>query len=284
MGNIKDIKTRIESITSTRQITKAMKMVAASKLRRAQENILAARPYADFIYQMLVNIKFKNRANEHKIFLKSESGKRLILVVTADRGLCGGFNYNITKKASEVIEKSDIETDIVCVGKKGFDFFRSRNFDIENKFLNLFNEMDFSVSVDICESFFNKFLKNDYSEVYVVYNEFKSAIEQNVIAKKILPIELNEKDKISPLDYIYEPNEDEIIEELAHKYIDVEIWRILLESSAAEQGGRMTAMDSATENASEMISSLTLQYNRERQAKITTEIIEIVSGAEAINQ
>ncbi|MEA1971719.1 MAG: ATP synthase F1 subunit gamma [Candidatus Cloacimonadota bacterium] len=283
MGNIKDIKTRIESITSTRQITKAMKMVAASKLRKAQEKILAARPYADYINDMLVKIKFKNLVSEHKVFNPAEFGKRLILIVTADRGLCGAFNYNIIKQAAEVLE-NEKPTEIVCVGKKGFDFFKKQDFTMKTHFVDLFNEMDFSKSVDICSSFFDDYLKGIYNEVHVVYNEFKSAIEQNIVSKKLLPIEPHHAEKISPLDYIYEPSAEEIIEELAHKYIDVEIWRILLESSAAEQGGRMTAMDNATENASDLISSLTLQYNRERQAKITTEIIEIVSGAEAINQ
>lgn len=286
MGNIKDIKTRIESIKSTRQITKAMKMVAASKLRKAQEKIVAARPYADKISDILTRIKFKNVGAEHRVFQPIESGNRLVLIVTADRGLCGSFNYNIIKKASEILadEKNLKPTDIVCVGKKGYDFFSKRDYSMKTKFTDLFNEMDFGKSVDICDSFFSDYLNGEYSEVYVVYNEFKSAIEQNIIAKKILPIEVDENADISPVDYLYEPDEDSVIEELAHKYIDVEIWRILLESSAAEQGGRMTAMDNATENASDLISSLTLQYNRERQAKITTEIIEIVSGAEAINQ
>ncbi|MDY6916137.1 MAG: ATP synthase F1 subunit gamma [Candidatus Cloacimonadota bacterium] len=283
MGNTRDIKNRIESIRSTRQITNAMKMVAAAKLRRAQEKIMSARPYADSINKMLRTLKLKNTFTEHQLLYPNQnSSKNAFVFVTSDRGLCGGFNSLISKEAITYLQQHK-NTEVICIGKKGYDFIRrNTNLNIAEKYLNFFNEMDFSVSKNIAEDLLQKYLNGEYGKIDILYNEFKSAIQQNIIIKQLLPIVPEEDDSISTLDFIYEPDDDTIIDKLGEKYIEVEIWRIMLESSAAEQGARMTAMDSATENAEDLISELTLSYNRARQSSITTEIIEISSGAEAL--
>lgn len=282
MANIKEIKTRIESVKNTKQITNAMKMVAAANLRKAQDRILKARPYADHVNDMLRTIKYKNITNNHPLLQDAEEdGDQACVVVTSDRGLCGSFNSQIIKEALKYIDQNP-EADIICIGKKGYDFLKKRTDKIIEKYLNLFNEMDFSVSKNIAQQIIDLFLEQNYNRIDVLYNEFKSAIQQNIIVKQILPIIPIETETLSKLDYLYEPDENTIIDELGRKYINVDIWRIMLESSAAEQGARMTAMDSATDNAADLIDTLTLTYNRARQAAITKEIIEIASGAEAI--
>ncbi len=284
MANLREIKTRIESIKSTKQITNAMKMVAASKLRKAQDNIINARPYADHVNNMLRTLKNKNISTDHPLLAEATGkGKTACVVVTSDRGLCGSFNTHIIKKAIIHLEKN-LDADLICIGKKGYDYFKKHSTNVTENYINLFNEMDFSVSTEVAEKILSLFLDENYDKIDVIYNEFKSAIQQDIILKQLLPIVPIESDEISKLDYVYEPDEETIIYELGKKYIHVDIWRIMLESSAAEQGARMTAMDSATENAAELIDKLVLHYNRARQAAITTEIIEIASGAEAIQQ
>ena len=284
MANLREIKTRIESVKSTKQITNAMKMVAASKLRKAQDNIINARPYADHINDMLRTLKNKNISSDHPLLAEiSGKGKTAYVVVTSDRGLCGSFNTHIIKEAIANL-KENPDADMICIGKKGYDYFRKHSTNVTEHYINLFNEMNFGVSADVAEKLLNLFLDENYDQINVIYNEFKSAIQQDIVVKQLLPIIPVESEESSKLDFIYEPNEDTIIYELGRKYIHVDIWRIMLESSAAEQGARMTAMDSATENAIELIDKLTLNYNRARQAAITTEIIEISSGAEAIQQ
>ena len=284
MANLREIKTRIESVKSTKQITNAMKMVAASKLRKAQDNIINARPYADHVNDMLRTLKIKNISSDHPLLAEATGkGKTAYVVVTSDRGLCGSFNTHIIKEAIvNLTENSD--ADLICIGKKGYDYFKKHSTNVTEHYINLFNEMNFSVSVDVSEKILSLFLDENYDKVNVIYNEFKSAIQQDIVVKQLLPIVPIESEDVSKLDYVYEPDEETIIYELGRKYIHVDVWRIMLESSAAEQGARMTAMDSATENAIELIDKLTLNYNRARQAAITTEIIEISSGAEAIQQ
>lgn len=284
MANIRDIKTRIESIRNTKQITNAMKMVAAAKLRRSQDAIIQARPYANQINSMLRQIRARNRDIEHEVMQNSKNKTRTaLIVVTSDKGLCGAFNSNITKKAKEYIANNP-QTDVICLGKKGFDAIRKVSSNVINQYINLFNEMDFSVSKQLGEYVMNLFLSEGYGKIEVIYNEFKSAIQQEIVVKQLLPI-IPEELKTDNFNESFEcePDEETLVAELANKYIDVELWRIMLESSAAEQGARMTAMDSATENAAELINELSLSYNRIRQAEITKEIIEISSGAAAIN-
>jgi len=283
MANIRDIKTRIDSVTSTRQITNAMKMVAAAKLRKSQNRIVAARPYANHINEMLRILKKKNKTSLHPLLDETDTdGKRALIVVTADKGLCGSFNSVVLRRATSYL-KDHPDVDVICLGKKGYEFLRKRHGSIVKHYLDLFNEMDFSVSKDVADYALQLYMEEDYSRIDVLYNEFKSAIQQDLVIKPLLPIIPTENEEVSTMDFVYEPDEDAIVEELGYKYIHVEIWRIMLESSAAEQGARMTAMDSATDNASDLISMLSLQYNRARQASITNEIIEIASGAEAIN-
>ncbi|MDP8220800.1 MAG: ATP synthase F1 subunit gamma [Candidatus Stygibacter frigidus] len=285
MGNIRDIKTRIDSIRNTRQITNAMKMVASAKLRKAQKGIINARPYADNINRMLATIKFKTKETHQKIFIQPKSdAKTALVVVTADRGLCGSFNSFVIKAAIQYMNDHP-KTDLFCIGKKGFDIFKKKDVKMIKSYTGLFNEMNFNVSIEIANDLKQHFFMNKYDHIEVIYNEFKNIMQQNVIHKQVLPIpDVEELEGVSLLDFLYEPDEDEVIEELTNKYINVEIWRILLESSAAEQAARMTAMDNATDNATDLIESLTLNYNMVRQAAITNEIIEIASGAEAQNQ
>ncbi len=285
MANIRDIKNRIVSVKNTKQITNAMKMVAASKLRKAQEKIISAREYADYLDLMIRTVKFKNPSSENPFItnMADTKKKKVLVVITADRGLCGSFNSNIIRAAKKFINANP-ETDVICIGKKGYDTIRKSSDKVVEKFLNLFNSMDFSHSKAISRFIIKLYLEDNYNKIDVIYNEFKSAIQQNVIERQLLPIVPLESDVVSTVDYLYEPDEETLINELGEKHVDVEIWRMLLESSAAEQGARMTAMDNATENANDLIAQLTLLHNRARQSSITTEIIEIASGAEAINK
>ncbi len=281
MANIRDIKRRIQSIKNTKQITNAMKMVATAKLRRSKERILNARPYANQVAEILYNIKSHNKFLQVPVFTQVENPQKpLLIVVTSDRGLCGSFNHNIIKKSvKKVYENSNL--DIICIGKKGYDYLKRRTDRIIKHYLGIFNQMNFDVSAEIGDYIYNLFLNEGYDSIEIIYNEFVSVIQQNVIHKKIFPIETKEENA-NLIDYVYEPDEISIVNEVIKKYVKIELWRVLLESSAAEQGARMTAMDSATDNATELIGELTLHYNRARQASITKEIIEISSGAEAI--
>ena len=281
MANIRDIKTRIQSIKNTRQITNAMKMVSTAKLRKSKERIINARPYANVINRILKNIKERNKMLQLPIFDDVKNpNKRLLVVVTSDRGLCGSFNTNIIKHALKLVSE-DSNLGLVCIGKKGFDYLKKRSDNIVEKYVGFFNEMNFKISSEIADMLLDLFLSQGYDSIEILYNEFVSVIQQDIVHKKLFPIEV-ENSETNVVDYIYEPDEETIIEELVKKYIRVEIWRTMLESSAAEQGARMTAMDSATDNATELINELTLHYNRARQAAITKEIIEISSGAEAL--
>ena len=283
MANIRDIKRRIQSVKNTKQITNAMKMVATAKLRRSKERIFNARPYANQIAEILYNIKAHNKFLQMPVFTKIENPQKpLLIVVTSDRGLCGSFNHNVIKKAAKLLYENE-KLDLICIGKKGYDYFKKRTDRIIEKYIGIFNQMKFGVSGEIGDFVYDLFINKGYDSIEVIYNEFVSVIKQNVIHKKIFPIEQREeKENRNFIDYVYEPDEVTIIGEIIKKYARIEMWRIMLESSAAEQGARMTAMDSATDNAAELIAELTLHYNRARQASITKEIIEIASGAEAI--
>ncbi len=287
MGNIRDIKVRINSVTNTKQITNAMKMVAASKLRKAQERVVNIRPYANYLDLMLRTLQLKNQDTEHPLLKgKSTKAKELIVIITADKGLCGSFNSSIMRFSLKYLLTVDLEqTDLYLVGRKGYDFFRKNpKYNVVKTYLGLPNYVQMEDVHEITEFLLTEYLSNKYSTVKVIYNEFKSAIQQNLVCKQILPIVPLESEIVSRTDFVYEPDAETLIEELGKKYINIEIMRNLLESAAAEQGARMTAMDNATTNAGVIIDALTLQYNRERQQTITTEIIEVASGAEAIGK
>ncbi len=283
MGNINDIKERIGSVQSTKQITNAMKMVAAAKMRKAQQNMFKARPYAHKIMEMTRIVKFKNRMSDN-IFLKetAPSGKTLYVFVTADRGLCGSFNSQITRTGDSLLADSP-DSDIICIGKKSFDYFRKKTDKVIADYTGMMEKFNFDITSEIADKIKELYLSNQYSKVVVLFNEFKSVMQQTIGQLQLLPIPAMEEENVSMVDYVYEPDADMVIDNLIERYLHFQMWQVFLESSASEQSSRMTAMDSATENAKDLIGKLELQYNRERQASITTEIIEVASGAEAIN-
>jgi F-type H+-transporting ATPase subunit gamma len=281
-----DLRRRIRSVKNTQQITKAMKMVAAAKLRRAQERMMAARPYSAALRAVLQSLATRVEMGSHPLLAEREQeNKVLLLIVTADRGLAGAFNTNVIRGAQNAIaEKGWQEVHLLPIGRKAYDFFKRRPLPIKRHATQIYNALSIDTAREIAVEFTQDFLNGDFDAVYVIYNEFKSIMTQRVTLERLLPLErawVDEKGTEPAIDYLYEPSPEEILSELLPKHIEFQLYRVLLESAAAEQGARMTAMESATKNASEMISHLTLTYNRIRQAAITKEIIEIVSGAAA---
>jgi F-type H+-transporting ATPase subunit gamma len=279
-----DLRRRIRSVKNTQQITKAMKMVAAAKLRRAQERMMAARPYAAGLRQVLASVSTRVDINKHPLLAEREQEKKvLLLVVAADRGLAGAFNTNVLRAAQNAIaEKGWDEVELVPIGRKAFDFYKRRTIPIRRQPLHVYQALSLETAREISKGLSDDFLSGEFDAVYIVYNEFKSVIAQRVVVERILPLEKSwVEDSVPAIDYIYAPSAEAILSDLLPKHIEFQLYRVLLESAASEQGARMTAMESATKNASEMISHLTLTYNRIRQAAITKEIIEIVSGAAA---
>jgi len=284
MANLSDVKQRIKSVKSTEQITKAMKLVAASKLRKAQEAILTARPYAVKLMDVMNHLAARCNNDMHPLLENREGKKTLLLVVTADRGLCGAFNTNIVKKASQIIKSNpEHEFSLILAGKKGADYFKNRPHKVQEKLVGWTREFDYMQAAKIGESLAQLFIDKVVDKIYVVYNEFKSVMQQEVIQEQLLPIVPETlKETGEPVNYIYEPDEETLLEDILKRYMAVEVYRAFLESTASEHGARMTAMDSASRNAKEMIGDLTLFYNRTRQAAITKELIEVVNGAEAL--
>jgi len=287
MPSLKDIKKRIGSVKNTQQITKAMKMVAAAKLRRAQEAAVAARPYAEKLQMVLSHLAQREEADAHPLLTQRGKERALVVLMTADRGLCGGFNANVSKEAERFIKHNDLEyeaIDLMIIGRKGRDFLKSRMGDkIVKVYENITSDASYKTAQLIGEEILTLYSDGQYDGVYLLYNAFQSAIVQNVTFEQVLPINpAAAAIDDSAVDYIYEPCRAEVLAEILPKMVEVQLFRGLLESNASEQGARMSAMDSASRNASEMISKLTLQYNRARQAAITTELMEIISGAESI--
>lgn len=283
MPNTLDIRRRIRSVKNTQQITKAMKMVAAAKLRRAQERIVAARPYSGALQEILSSVATRVDPDQHPLLREREEKRVLLLVVTADKGLCGAFNGKIVSAAQKEIRRRKWdEVQLIPIGRKGNDFFRRRDIPIRYQAVNIFQALSAETAKDIARLVVDDYVEEKIDAVYVVYNEFKSVIAQIVRFDKLLPLTRAETEETT-IEYLYEPSPDEILRDLLPKYVEFQIYRTLLDSAAAEQGARMTAMEAATRNAGEMIESLTLKYNRIRQAAITTEIIEIVSGAAALD-
>ncbi|MFZ5434132.1 MAG: ATP synthase F1 subunit gamma [Calditrichota bacterium] len=284
MSGLKTIKRRIRSVQSTQQITRVMKMVAAAKLKRAQENIIAARPYALRLRQVIRELSTRVDRSHHPLLQVHETEEIGIIVVTGDRGLCGSFNTSIIRRGQKLIADDKKHTiRLVTVGRRGTDFFARRGHEITHRMSGFFNNLEFAHAIDLGNEIIERYIANDLDRVLVVYNEFKSAIQQNVVVEQLLPIEPDPADEHAiTADMIYEPSEDMILDAILPLYVKVQLWRILLESYAAEMGARMTAMESATDNAQELIDSLTLTYNKVRQAAITGEILEVVSGAEGL--
>ena len=288
MANLKDIKKRIGSVKNTQQITKAMKMVAAAKLRRAQDAAVAARPYAEKLQSVLSNLAQREEADGHALLSQRGTGRALIVLMTADRGLCGGFNANVSKEAEKFIRNNELgfdDIDLMIIGRKGRELLKNRVGDnITKVHENIASDMTYKTAQLIGEEVVDAYSDETYDAVYVIYNAFKSAIEQIVTVEQVLPIQPKEAEESQEesIDYIYEPNRGEVLSQLLPKMVEVQIFRALLESNASEQGARMSSMDSASRNAADMINKLTLQYNRARQAAITKELMEIISGAESI--
>lgn len=292
MATLRDIKRRITGISNTQQITRAMKMIAAAQLRKAQDNIINARPYARKINEVIDHLLSVEKNVNNELLFQRKYRRIAIVAVTSDRGMCGGFNMNIIRTVEELIsgEYKDFyagkNLDLYCIGKKNLDYFSKRNYPIKESFTGLFTRLKFETALKIVQLLKSSYLKGEIDKVILVYNEFKSVIQQNIVVEQLLPIQparTANNNKIGT-QYIYEPGKIEIINSLLPKKLNIQLWRALLESYAAELGARMTAMDMATENAKELIRSLRLTFNKERQASITKEIIEIVSGANAMKE
>jgi F-type H+-transporting ATPase subunit gamma len=281
-----DIRRRIRSVKNSQQITKAMKMVAAAKLRRAQERMFAARPYAAGLRKVLASVSTRVDISAHPLLQSREPESNVVvIVVTADRGLCGAFNANVIRAAQNFIRESAFESvSVLTIGRKGGDYFKRRPIPVRRNVM-VAQALSLGVVHEIAEGLIADFIEEKIDGVYVVYNEFKSIMAQDVRAERLLPITRDFDDVTATdqggIDYLYEPGPEQILSDLLPKHIEFQLYRVLLESAAAEQGARMTAMEAATKNASDMIEHLTLTYNRIRQAAITKEIIEIVSGASA---
>jgi len=286
VANLKEIRRRIRSVKNTQQITKAMKMVAATKLRHAQEAILEARPYADAMADVLSAVAVRVGPEAHPLLEVRPENKVLLVVVAADKGLCGSFNANILRSATNFLEenrKKDLTVE--TAGRKVSDFFKRRAYELRKCHDSIFLRLEYSTADEMAEGFKAAFLEEGFDAVYLLYNEFKSVIQQKVRVRRLLPVarsDMGLEGPVEVVDYLYEPPPAELLRELLPRHVSTQVWRALLESNAAEQGARMTSMDSATKNAGEMIDSLTLKMNKIRQAAITTEILEVVSGAEAL--
>ncbi len=284
MPNLRDIRRRIRGVKSTQQVTRAMKIVAAAKLRRAQDRILATRPYAQRMLQVLNSLATRANPEEHPLLHTRGVDKLELVVMTADKGLCGSFNTNIIKRAGQFIEenKGRVLT-LHMVGRKGRDFFRRRRAPITRDYVDVFRKVEYAHAARIASDIIERYVSKDLDAVHLVYNEFKSVIQQRVVVEQLLPIRrLETVEPLAHQDYLYEPSPRRLLDTLLPKHVEYQILRALLESAAAEFGARMAAMDSATRNAGDMIQSLTLTMNRVRQAAITREIIEVVSGAQAL--
>ena len=283
MANLKEIRNRISSVSSTMQITSAMKMVSAAKLKKAQDAITAMRPYSDKLTQMLVNLS--SSVDFENVYLSSRKVKnKLVVCITSNRGLCGAFNSNVIKKCTEIANSSDESVSFLCIGKKGADIL-SKNYNVVQTNNEIFDDLTFENISAIAEKLMSIFLNKEFDSVQIVYNKFKNAATQIVIQEQYLPIENNdsENDQKESSDYIFEPSQVEIISELIPKSLKTQLYKSIRDSYASEHGARMTAMHKATDNATELRDQLKLTYNKARQAAITNEILEIVGGAEALN-
>jgi F-type H+-transporting ATPase subunit gamma len=288
MANLKDIRKRIVSVKNTQQITGAMKMVAAAKLRKAQERTERARPYADKMMEVLESLALRTDPSSHPLLARRTVGKVMLIIVTSDRGLCGAFNQNIIRTTERfVLENRKKYSDIMftLIGKKGYDYFRKRDVNRYKNYTGISGKIDYELAGKITWDMIDAFLSQATDEIYLLYNRFKSAASQEMVFDRLLPFtRLKVPEGEMVLEYIFEPSEEDILDDIIVKNLEIQLFRALLESEASEHGARMTAMDSATSNAEEMIEKLTLDYNRARQESITNELMEIVAGAEALKK
>jgi len=287
MPTLRDIQRRIRSVQSTQKITRAMKLVAAAKLRRAQERILAARPYAGKMKELLGNLVAGADGAIHPLLEQREGPRRQVVIVTADKGLAGAFNSNVLRRSLEFIRSSNTqEVTLVVVGRKARDFYRRRQWSIKRDMLGFWDRLAYGHAQELADYFMQQYLAGEVDEVHLIYNEFRSVAVQRPVREQLLPIPRAEDGAGTgaDVDYIYEPNPETILGDLLPRHVRMQVYRALMESLAGEYGARMTAMEAATKNAKEMIDVLTIQYNKARQEKITKELLDIVGGAEALKQ
>jgi len=286
-GNLIDLRRRVRSVRNIQQITRAMKFVSASRLRRAQERVFAARPYANRMLAVLNSLAARVDPNSHPLLKVRSARKIMLVVITSDKGLCGSFNSNLIKSAVRFIEEDSVNRtlSLSLVGRKGAEWFRHRKWPVKHEYVNIMSRVGYGYAKELAGALIDYFNRSEVDSVYLLYNEFKSVISQRVVLEPLLPISRLEgpADQVF-LDYIYEQTPEVILDQLLPRHVETQLFRAMLESEASEQGARMTAMDAATRNASEMIDQITLKINRLRQSSITTEIIEIVSGANALKE
>jgi F-type H+-transporting ATPase subunit gamma len=288
MATLRDIRRRIRSVQSTQKITRAMKLVAAAKLRRAQERILAARPYAVKMSELMANLAARAEPDRHALLLRRPANRKRLVIITADKGLCGAFNSNILRASLHFLRDAEnTDVTLVVVGKKARDFYRRRQWTVKSEMLGFFDRLAYAHAQELARELMAAYLAEEVDEVYLMYNEFRSVAVQRVKRERLLPIDpATQADETAgtTIDYIYEPSADAILGALLPRHITTQVFRALMESVAGEHGARMTAMESATKNAKEMIDLLTIQYNKARQERITKELLDIVGGAEALRQ
>jgi F-type H+-transporting ATPase subunit gamma len=291
MATLRDIRRRIRSVESTQKITRAMKLVAAAKLRRAQERLLAGRPYAIKMAQLLSSLVSRAEGDAHPLLVRRPAARKRLVIITADKGLCGAFNSNILRASLAFLrEQGDTSVTLVVVGKKARDFYRRRQWEVKSEMLGFFDRLTYSHAQELADGLMQEYLGGEVDEVHLLYNEFRSVAVQHVKREQLLPIEPGTTPE-GPAgaegtggDYIYEPGPEAILAALLPRHVTTQVYRALMESVAGEYGARMTAMEAATKNAKEMIGVLTIQYNKARQERITKELLDIVGGAEALRQ
>jgi len=297
MANLRDIRNRISSVNNTQQITKAMKMVAAAKLRKAQNRMTSMRPYAKKLKEVVSRLGSSSDGSNALLRKPEEINRVLMIVVGSDKGLCGGFNNNLFKVVERTIsdeyqEYRENETlELITIGRKATQYFKKRDYNIVDEFPGFFDDLKYDLTAEIMNHVIKKYTTEYYDKVLISFNEFKTVIAQNRRVSQVLPVDPealkkdeNEDESLTTSDYLYEPDSKSILDEILPVYVIMQLWRAVLESNASEQGARMAAMDNATENAKELEEELTLKYNQARQSAITTEISEIVSGAQALEE
>jgi len=295
MPNLRDIRNRITSINNTQQITKAMKMVAAAKLRKAQDRMIQSRPYALELNKVVARLVANSSGDQDLLRIPESENRFLFVIVGSDKGLCGAFNNNLFKDVEAKLKgtyhsyMSENKIDIVAIGRKAEAYFKKRKYSVVQSYPGFFDNLNFEITKSIVRDFTQSFSSEKYDGVFLAFNEFKSVISQNRVIERILPVDpevlLDSNDEIdSHIEYIFEPEADSILNEILPKHLNIQMWKAVLESNASEQGARMAAMDNATENAKELKEDLQLKYNQARQSAITTEISEIVSGAQALEE
>ena len=288
MATLRDIRRRIRSVESTQKITRAMKLVAAAKLRRAQERLIAARPYADKMGELMSHLVTRAESDRHPLLTHHVGTRKRLVVITADKGLCGAFNSNILRASLHFLREGGAaaELTLVVVGRKARDFYRRRQWVVKSEMLGFFDRLAYAHAQELAGQLTAAYLGDEVDEVHLMYNEFRSVAVQRPVREQLLPIPRSEAgtEEEAGADYIYEPSPEAILGDLLPRHVRMQVYRALMESLAGEYGARMTAMEAATKNAKEMIDILTIQYNKARQEKITKELLDIVGGAEALKQ